>query len=99
VLMIKSIGPTRPPLKAAIAAAFGVGLLLCAGVGSAEAAKVTRDHRAPSTAGLPGGVKVTPRPGGPISAQTIARRKTIRCSGSHWSGDPAACRDHRAKNQ
>jgi hypothetical protein len=44
-------------------------------------------------------VKVIPRPGGPISAQTNARRKTIRCSGSHWTGGPAACRDHRAKYQ
>jgi hypothetical protein len=96
--MIKPNGSTRPPIKEAIAAVCGVGLLLCAAVEPAEAAQqntTVRDHRTPGTVGLPGGVKVTPRPSARRTWQSIEGRQTIRCSGSHWTGGPAACRDHR----
>lgn len=92
--MTKSIGPTRPPLKAAIAAAFGVGLLLCAGVGSAEAAKVTRDHRGPG-ASPGGGVKVTNSVQLRQTKKQVESRPTTRCPGGPWGG--GACRSHRIR--
>jgi hypothetical protein len=87
-------GSTRRPIKEAIAVACGVGLLLCAGVNSADAAKISRDHRGPG-ASSGGGVKVTNSVQLRQTKKQVESRPTTRCPGGPWGG--GACRSHRIR--